>query len=221
MARRFDAVIFDMDGVIADSEPAHENAFNAVLNPLGHAVVPELQQEFMGHGLDESWAKLKERFNLADSIETLLERYEDALLVAFAEVHETLPGVREVIDAVRQRHLPLAVASSSDRLWVEALLTGVGLIDAFDVLVSGREVTNGKPAPDIYLLAASKLGVAPHGCLAIEDTPAGVASVKAAGMFAVQTRSASSAFPPIEGADLVLGSLLEFELGLLDENPGT
>src|SRR4029079_18292294 len=69
--RRFDAVIFDMDGVIADSEAAHETAFKAVLNPLGHDVSPELQQELMGHGVDESWAKLRGRFNLADPIETL------------------------------------------------------------------------------------------------------------------------------------------------------
>jgi HAD superfamily hydrolase (TIGR01509 family) len=124
--------------------------------------------------------------------------------------------VREVIAAVQYRGLPLGVASSSEGLWVEALLNGLGLYDSFDAITSGREVTNGKPAPDIYRLAASKLGVAPERCLAIEDTPAGVASVKAAGMFAVQTRSGSSAFPPIEGADLVLDSLLDFDLALFD-----
>ena len=216
MTRRFDAVIFDMDGVIADSEPSHEAAFKAVLNPLGHDVVPELQREFMGHGLDESWATLRERFHLEEAIEVLLKRYEEALLVAFSAVHETLPGVREVITAIQQRGLRLGLASSSERLWIEALLNGLGLFDAFDAITSGREVVHGKPAGDIYALAASKLGVDPARCLAIEDTPAGVASVKAAGMFAVQTRSGSSPFPPIEGADLVLGSLAEFEITLLD-----
>src|SRR4051812_35594475 len=97
--RRFDAVIFDMDGVIADSEPAHEAAFNAVLNPLGHAVIPELQQEFMGHGLDESWTALKARFALEETIETLLASYQAALLLAFEQLHQTLPGVRELIGA--------------------------------------------------------------------------------------------------------------------------
>lgn len=216
MTRRFDAVIFDMDGVIADSEPAHEAAFKAVLNPLGYDVVPELQQEFMGHGLDESWGVLRERFQLEDSIETLLKRYEEALLMAFASVHETLPGVREVIAATKYRGLPLGVASSSERLWIDALLNGLFLFDAFDAITSGPEVSNGKPAGDIYLLAASKLGVRPGRCLAIEDTPAGIASVKAAGMFAVQTRSGSSPFPPIDGADLVLDSLADFDLALLD-----
>jgi HAD superfamily hydrolase (TIGR01509 family) len=216
MTRRFDAVIFDMDGVIADSEPAHELAFKAVLNPLGYDVVPELQQQFMGHGLDESWATLREHFQLQDSIETLLKRYEEGLLVAFSSVHETLPGVREVIAAIKQRGLPLGLASSSERLWIEALLNGLGLFDAFDAITSGREVTNGKPAGDIYVLAASKLGIAPERCLAIEDSSAGIASVKAAGMFAVQTRSGSSPFPPLPNADLVLASLADFDLTLLD-----
>jgi HAD superfamily hydrolase (TIGR01509 family) len=214
--RRFDAVIFDMDGVIADSEPAHEAAFNAVLAPSGHAIVPELQQRFMGHGLQESWQALIEHFGLTETVGVLLQRYEIALLAALAEVHETLPGVREVIAGVKQRGLALAVASSSWEAWIAALLEGLGLTAQFDAIVSASHVTHTKPAPDIYLLAASTLHAEPSRCLVIEDTPAGVASAKSAGMFCVQTRSASSAFPPIDGADLVLNSLLDLDLALLD-----
>ena len=131
-------------------------------------------------------------------------------------MHETLPGVREVIAAVRERGLPLGLGSSSKRAWVEALLGGVGLTQAFPLIVTAEDVAHAKPAPDIYLRVAELMGVSPARCLVIEDTPAGVASAKSAGMFCVQTRSASSAFPPLPGANLVLGSLLDFDLALLD-----
>jgi len=85
--------------------------------------------------------------------------------------------------------------------------------------VSAREAGASKPAPDVYLLAAQRLNADPGRCIAIEDTPTGIASAKAAGMFAVQTRSASSAFPPLEAADLVLDSLLDFPMSLLDAGP--
>jgi HAD superfamily hydrolase (TIGR01509 family) len=133
-----------------------------------------------------------------------------------AEVREALPGVRELIPTLRERRLPLGVASSSTPEWIDALLGGLGLGGAFDAAVSAREAGGSKPAPDVYLLAARRLGAEPARCVAIEDTPTGLASAKAAGMFVVQTRSASSAFPPLEGADLVLDSLLDFPLSLLD-----
>jgi len=215
MARRFDAVIFDMDGVIADSEPVHGIAFDAVLRPLGHVIGPELRASLMGHGHHENWHTLSDHFGLTN-VDVLKDAYVAALLAGLAETHETLPGVREVIDALRVAGVRIALASSSQDTWIEALLSGLGLSDAFDAVVSGSHVEHAKPAPDIYLLAAKTIGVPPARCLVIEDTPAGIASAKSAGMFAVQTRSASSAFPPIEGADLVLGSLLEFDLALLD-----
>ena len=213
--RRFDAVIFDMDGVIADSEPIHGAAFDAVLRPLGYVIGPELRASLMGHGHHENWHALSQHFSFSN-VDILRDAYVAALLVGLSQTHETLPGIRELIDSLRYAGVQIALASSSQETWIEALLGGLGLSDAFDAVVSGSHVENAKPAPDVYLLAAKTLGVTSARCLVIEDTPAGVASGKAAGMFVVQTRSASSAFPPIEGADLVLGSLLEFDLTLLD-----
>jgi beta-phosphoglucomutase-like phosphatase (HAD superfamily) len=112
--------------------------------------------------------------------------------------------------------LPIGVASSSTPDWIAALLGGLGLQDAFDAAVSAREAGASKPAPDVYLLAARRLNAEPARCIAIEDTPTGLASAKAAGMFVVQTRSASSAFPPLPNADLVIDSLLDFPLSLFD-----
>jgi HAD superfamily hydrolase (TIGR01509 family) len=136
-------------------------------------------------------------------------------------VSEPLPGVRELIDALRQRGIPSGLASSSWPGWIEALLGGTGLKGAFDAVTSSKEVAHGKPAPDVYLLTAEKLSVAPERCIAIEDTPTGLAAAKAAGMLAVQSRSASTAFPPLAEADVVLDSLLEFDLSLLNSAAST
>jgi len=99
---------------------------------------------------------------------------------------------------------------------VDATLRSLKLEDAFDAVVSASEVERAKPAPDLYLTAAKRLGVRPAACLAVEDTGAGIASAKAAGMFAVQVRASSTALPPLEQADLVIDDYSQFDLSLFD-----
>jgi HAD superfamily hydrolase (TIGR01509 family) len=205
-----------MDGVLADSEPIYNAAMLSVLEPLGHTLTEEHQRHVMGLGIEDCWRYLATSLNLEGPTEHLVSAYNDELLVRLAQVHETLPGVRELIDALRQRNIPIAVASSSLPAWIEALLGGIGLLDAFDALVSRRMVANGKPAPDIYLHAAGLLKTDPARCIAIEDTPNGLASAVAAGMYAVQVRAASTAFPPLPNAHLVLETLADIPLSLLD-----
>jgi beta-phosphoglucomutase-like phosphatase (HAD superfamily) len=103
--------------------------------------------------------------------------------------------------------------------WMEALLTGLGLNEAFDALVSATMVEHPKPAPDIYLEAARRLDTPPQRCIAIEDTPTGLASAKAAGMRTVQVRASSTAWEPLGDADVVLSTLTDFDLTLL-KSPG-
>jgi HAD superfamily hydrolase (TIGR01509 family) len=214
VTRRFDAVIFDMDGVIADSEPVYGAMFNTMMAPLGYHLDEPLLRRLMGHGMRETWEILEAHFNIAN-VDRVIAEYDASLPGALAQVEHTLPGVHEVIAAVEQRRLRLGLGSSSKRAWIDALLGGVGLTREFPLIVTAEDVAHAKPAPDIYLRVAELMGVAPARCLVIEDTPAGVASGKSAGMFVVQTRSASSAFSPIEGADLVLDSLLAFDFELL------
>jgi len=216
MTTPYQALIFDMDGVLADSEPVYNAAMLSVLQPLGHTLTEGQQRHVMGLGIEDCWRYLAASLNLQGPTEHLVSAYNDELLVRLAQVHETLPGVRGLIDALRQRNIPIAVASSSLPDWIEALLGGIELLDAFDALVSRRMVANGKPAPDIYLHAARLLKADPARCIAIEDTPNGLASAVAAGMLAVQVRAASTAFPPLPNAHLVLDSLLDFPLALLD-----
>ena len=214
MSGPYAAVVFDMDGVLADSEPVYYDAVNVVLAPLGKHMTPELQRAVMGHGVEETWAALARELGLNGPLDGLVQAYDRELCRLLAELRQTLPGVRELIAALRQRRLPVAVASSSCPGWMDALLGGISLADAFDAVVSRTMVARGKPAPDIYLYAAERLGVAPAHCVAIEDTPTGLAAAKAAGMLAVQVRAASTAFPPLPDADLVLDTLRDFDLSL-------
>lgn len=214
-APRFKAAIFDLDGVLWDGEPLYQEAFNVVLAPYGHRLSDDDYRQFIGLSVEASWQWVQARFPLSQPLDRLLRAYDEAVLRLLQRPVEPLPGVRPLLEKLRSRAIPTAIASASLRAWVEATLKGLGLQDAFDAVVSASEVDNGKPAPDLYLAAARQLAVPPQLCLAFEDTPAGIAAAKTAGMFAVQVRAASTAFPPLPEADLVVDSLLEPALGLL------
>jgi HAD superfamily hydrolase (TIGR01509 family) len=211
----YEAVVFDMDGVLADSEPVYHAAMQSVLAPLGHVITDDHQRAVMGHSIEDTWAFLQSTFNLEGPLDTLVQAYDQELLRQLALVHQPLPGVRELLAVLRERGVPIAVASSSLPSWIEALLGGLGLADAFEALVSATMVASPKPAPDIYVEAAKRLGKPPERCIAIEDTPTGLASAKAAGMLTVQVRAASTAWPPQPDADVVLETLKSFDLSLV------
>jgi HAD superfamily hydrolase (TIGR01509 family) len=204
-----------MDGVLADSEPVYYAAMNAVVAELGKEVTPELQTSVMGHGVAESWAAVAQALAIQGPLDDLVARYDRTLCRLLAEIHDPLPGVRDLVASLRERGVPIGLASSSWPDWIDALLGGIGLTGTFDAIASATMVEHGKPAPDIYLLAADRLGIAPSRCIAIEDTPTGLAAARAAGMFTVQVRAASTAFPPQPDAGLVLETLVDFELGLI------
>ncbi|HXG36140.1 MAG TPA: HAD family phosphatase, partial [Dehalococcoidia bacterium] len=204
-----------LDGVLWDGEPLYYQAMNDVLREYGYQLDFDEYQGLIGHGVEPCWQWLRQRFSLAEPLELLLEAYDRAVMRILDRSVEPLPGVRKLMRELSERKVPFGLASSSLRPWVEAILRGLSLENAVSTTVAGNEVDNAKPAPDIYLEAAARLGVHPRDCLAIEDTPSGIAAAKAAGMFAVQVRSASTAFPPLPEADLVLSSLCKFDLSLL------
>ncbi len=213
--RRFRAVIFDLDGVLWDGEPLYHEAFNIVLAPYGHRVSDDDYDQIIGTSVEACWDWLRDRFNLSEPLARFLRAYNETVLRLLKRPVEPLPGARPLIAELRSRSVLVAVASASLRQWVDATLRGLGLHDTFDATVSASDVNNGKPAPDLFLAAAQRLGVAPQDCLAVEDTLAGVRSAKAAGVFAIQLRAASTALPPLAEADLVLESFADFDLSLL------
>lgn len=223
MAGRYHAVVFDLDGVLWDGEPLYHEAFNVVLRPLGLSVSQEEYTNIIGHSVESAWDWVINHFGLLEPREEFLRQYDQAVLEMLSQPVEPLPGVRELIAELHRRHIPLGLASASLRQWVDATIRGLALDGAFAVTVSASEVEHAKPAPDLYLKAAAGLGVPPEKCIAVEDTAAGLASAKAAGMFAIQTRAASTALPPLPQADLIIESYSDFDFRLLDgaQTPGT
>lgn len=215
MSRRYRAVIFDLDGVIWDGEPLYHEAFNLVLAPYGFRVTDEDYAQIIGHSVEAAWGWVLDRFDVRESPEKIYRAYNQAVMRLLEKRAEPLPGVRVLLAELRRSGIPVGLASASLRNWVDATLRGLGLDGAFDASVCAGEVPHAKPAPDLYLAAAEKLGVPSRECIAVEDTAAGIAAAKAAGMLAVQVRAASTALPPLAEADIVIEDYTQFQMGLL------
>jgi HAD superfamily hydrolase (TIGR01509 family) len=202
------AVIFDMDGVLVDTEPFYFKSNQALFGELGFTVPSEEYVHFVGSSAQRMWSTLKERFHLTQSIDELIEMEYRAhsANVAALDVLEPIPGILPLLERLTALGLPLAVASSSPRRVVELTLKKSGLADFFPVTVCGEEVEHGKPSPDIFLKAARLLAARPRGCLVVEDSPRGIEGARAAGMATVGFQNPNSGDQNLSAADLVIDS---------------
>lgn len=210
------AVIFDMDGVLTDSEPAFYAAVNDVLAQYGgHHIGVADYAPLIGSATPHTWNTLRERFGITATLDEVLERYEPPLMKRLRETRPALPGARDLLDALRARGVPVALCTASYLRWVEAILPASGLDGLFDALSTADMVERTKPDPAPYALAAEKLGFAPEECVAIEDSRNGLASAMAAGCCTIQLRATETAAPPMPGAARVIHSLADFPLDLV------
>jgi len=214
---RFRAVIFDLDGVIWDGEPLYHDAFNVVLAPYGHTVTELDYSQIIGLSVEAAWNWVRHHFSLTESPTVFYRIYNNAVLNLMRQPREPLSGVADLLKQLKARGIQVGIASASLRQWVDTTLDGLGLNGAFTTTVTASEVEHSKPAPDLYLAAAKRLGVPPADCLAFEDTPSGIASAKAAGMFAVQVRASSMALPPLSEADMVIDKYVDFDMSVLED----
>lgn len=208
-------VLFDMDGVLADTEPLHLDATRLLLRAEGHDLTDEENRAFLGNTDQDYFAALSQRFGLARPVDWYVR--EKAARVASLLRGRLVPnpGVCELLLELRMRAIPACVASSSIPPLIDAVVDSLGLRRSFSGLFSASEVARGKPAPDLFLHAASRSSVDPEHCLVIEDAPHGVRAAKAAGMRAVAVRTPSTRGLDLSEADLVLDSLVDFDPELL------
>ncbi len=201
--------IFDMDGLLIDSEPLWRRAEISILETVGVALTDELCKETMGTRLDEMVAYWYDRYPWTGKSQGEIGREILARVTSLiATEGEPLPGVVELLDQLVSQNENLGLASSSPCGLIEAVLDRLDLGQAFGVVCSAVDEKLGKPDPGVYLTTARKMGVEPHRCVAFEDSPAGVASAKAAGLWVVGVSRELEA-GKLSDADLVLSSLEE------------
>ena len=180
-----EAVVFDMDGLMLDSERAINECMARAASDLGHELPASLWLQMIGGGDGLCRRLLADRIG-ADATVELLARAEAMYdVVADAGIAHR-PGIIDLLDWLVARGIPRAVATSTRRPLAMRKLAAAGLLPYFDAVATSSDVAAPKPAPDVYLLAASKLGVAPARCLVLEDSPTGVRAALAAGMTPVQ-----------------------------------
>jgi HAD superfamily hydrolase (TIGR01509 family) len=212
---KIQAVIFDMDGVLTDSEPRHFHAINLLLAEFGCELAAEEYAHLAGQHGHYTWQWLRSRFGLPLDFEQWRDRYDPVIVAELSRPSEPLPGVIGLLTEVRNRNLRAAVASTSRSSWVTAALGSLGLAQAFDAVIAGDMVEHGKPAPDVFLLAATWMSVQPASCIVIEDSEPGIQAARAAGMFVVQLRATGQAAAPSPLSDIVIDDLRDFPLDLL------
>ena len=210
-----EAVIFDMDGVLADSEPLYHLSMNQVLQAHGHSLTDEDNRIILGTTVTHTWQWLKDRFGLDGRLEDWIGVYDRVILKNLKENVEPSPGLYDLLDSLKTRGLRIGLASSSQANWVDTVLTTLDVKDRFSVVVSGDMVTNGKPAPEIFLKAAGELGAEPSRCLVFEDSPHGIQAGKAAGMTVVAVLTDLTRDLDLSLADRRIESLLDFDFSLL------
>jgi HAD superfamily hydrolase (TIGR01509 family) len=212
-----EAVILDMDGVLVDSEPLHLAAANKVLARFDVELSDEENNQYLGLDDPSFFAALKKRFGLDEEVESLAAAREAEVLELIGKGVVPKEGVPELVAGLKMRGYAMALASSSPRPVVEAMLRELGLDRVFDAVVTGDDVEDGKPAPDIFLRAAQELGVKPEQCLVIEDALHGVRAARAAGMLPLAVRTRENFGVEFSEAERVYDGLDRFDWAFLDD----
>lgn len=197
------AIIFDMDGVLVDTEPFYFGISRGLFKKLAISIPEERLSGFVGISPALMWTRIRQEFGLTLSVEDLIRLEKDEQLAVFKSLPSIplVPGVTRLLEEVRAQSIPCAVASSSSEELISTILRKTDLLRFFDSLVSGEEVPNGKPAPDIFIAAAQRLFVPPADCLVIEDSAHGISAARAAGMRAVGFQNPNSGTQDLSAAD--------------------
>ena len=176
------AVIFDLDGTLVDSMWMWKAIDIEYLGRYGYECPPLLQKEIEGMSFSETAVYFKEQFAIPDSIEEIKQAWVEMSIEKYRCEVPLKSGVRPFLELLRDKNISMGIATSNGREMVDAVLNSLGIASFFQVIATACEVSAGKPAPDIYLNVAERLGICPEQCMVFEDVPAGILAGKAAGM---------------------------------------
>ncbi|MBN2121670.1 HAD family phosphatase [Candidatus Micrarchaeota archaeon] len=206
------ATIFDMDGVLIDSQPLHFMAEKETASHFGHPIGEEELKQYLGWREEEFWKELIRRYSLPATFEEMREFDRGIVEGYLQEAAKPDESLAKILLKLRGRGMKLAVASSSWKRAIGIVLGGLGIREYFDAVVCGAEVERGKPEPDIFMLAAKKMGVGARDCAVVEDAPSGIRAANTAGMLSIALMGKVNAGLDFSEADEVISSL--------DELPG-
>jgi HAD superfamily hydrolase (TIGR01509 family) len=212
-----EAVVFDLDGVIIDSEEVWEEVRRGYVASFGRSFRPDTQERMMGMSTPEWSAHLAEEVGVPRTAAQVADDVLGQMAVRYRDELPLIPGSVASVRRIAERY-PVALASSSARVLIDQVLATAELTSVFQVTLSTEEVPRGKPYPDVYLTAAEKLGLAPAVCAAVEDSSNGLRSAGAAGFAVVAVPH--GVYPPapdaLATASLVVSDLRELTVEAID-----
>jgi HAD superfamily hydrolase (TIGR01509 family) len=213
---RLRLVIFDMDGLMVDSEGAQRTAMNSALAPSGVSIGEAEWRGMIGRRAREILADLREQHGITAGVEELLDAKDRAYRAAIRSHVTPMPGLYELVEKCKGAGVAMAVASSSGIEDVRAVVQALRLEDAFSILVSGDDVSRGKPDPEIFLVTARRMKVEPRYCVVLEDTAHGVQAARRAGMMCVAVPNSFTEGQDFSRAGMVVASLLDLDIPALE-----
>ena len=210
-----EAVIFDMDGVIVDTEPGFYIVANQFLERYGKSITKEYFEQFFGGASEYMWKTTTQMLGLDVPVEECLKGTHEIREQRIREEgYEPIEGTLDLIRELHSQGIPLAVASSSSKQEIERVMDYFEITHCFQALVSGKDCEHLKPAPDVFLKTARKLCIKPEQCLVIEDSNNGVTAAKSAGMGVIGFRNLEVANQELRPADHVVTSMKDITLEL-------
>lgn len=201
------AVVFDLDGLIANTEDLYEKAGEAVLARRGKTYDAPLREQMMGRPVADALRIMIDCHALTDSLETLLCECKEEMLTLIMTSLAAMPGLYKLLDELQGANLPLGVATSGPRDYAAHVLTQLNVIDRFAFVLTADDIRHGKPDPEVYLLAAKTLGLPPGQMLVLEDSGNGCRAAVAAGAFTVAVPNRHTHHHPFPAVNLIADTL--------------
>jgi pseudouridine 5'-phosphatase len=206
------AVVFDLDGLMLNTEDIFDHAGRELMARRGLEMTDRIRDQMLGRRPEEAFQALKSLTGIADDVAVLMQETKQLFDTFAVDKLATMPGLIELLDVIERRATPKAVATSSPRAYMTPLLTRFDLLHRFVTTLTAEDVTHGKPNPEIYLTAASRLDVAPSQMLVLEDSETGTRAASSAGAFTVSVPNRHTAGQDFSSSHLTCASLQDSRL---------
>ena len=203
------AVVFDLDGLIANTEDLYEEAGQIVLSRRGKTYDTYLRDQMMGRPAIDALQLMINCHSLPDSLDNLMCECKDVLEVLMANSLAVMPGLESLLDHLQAAGTPIAVATSSTAEYAHHILATLGVMDRFQFILTADHIRNGKPDPEIYLLAAKTIGLAPQRMMVLEDSANGCRAAVAAGAYTVAVPNRHTLQHSFPGAQFIADTLAD------------